>query len=186
LVTAAGAALAALVTIPSVASVIFPLHDAMRALQTGRKLHFRRPLALAPSVDLELGATAISELERDEAIMSGAFLWVIGGANAPLHPAFVVGGQDGFDIDGLSSFVSLDYDSFAVFSSGFMESRRRFVPSVATNAALHSKTLLVHEAAAKALVVVVVGRHARNAPSPSGRSSIRFGQISVSFSAGTP
>jgi len=167
LVSAAGAALAALVTIPSVASIVFPLHDAMRALQAGRKLHFRRPLALAPSVDLELGAAAISELKGNEAIMSGAFLGVIGGANAPLHPSFVVGCQNRFDFDGLSCFVSLDNFASSPLAASFMRSWVRMIPGIAANSALHAQLLLMHESAAVALVVVVVGGNALHSISPS-------------------
>jgi len=186
LVSTAGAALAALVTIPSVASIVFPLHDAMRALQAGWKLHLRRPLALAPSVDLQFGATAISELKGNEAIMSGAFLGVVGGANAPLHPAFVVSCQNRFDLNSLSCFISLDNFASSPLATSFMRSRVRMVPGIAANSTLHAQLLLMHESAAVALVVVVVGGNALHSVSPSGSSSIRFRQISMSFDCGTP
>ena len=52
LVTAAHAALAALFATPGTSANVFPLHDAMRALQTGWKLQLRRPLAFAHRVHL--------------------------------------------------------------------------------------------------------------------------------------
>jgi len=185
LITAAGAAPPSAAT-PAVASVVFPLHDAMRAFQSRRKLHLRAPFALAPRRHPKLGAAAISELKRNETIRRSAFLGIIGGANTPLHPAFVVGSQNRFDLDSLSSFVSLDHFASSPLATSFMRSRVRMVPGIAANSTLHAQLLLMHESAAVALVVVVVGGNALHSVSPSGSSSIRFRQISMSFDCGTP
>ena len=46
----------------------------------------------------EFGPTAICELQGNEAFRRRAFFGVIRGANAELHPAFVVRRQDGFHL----------------------------------------------------------------------------------------
>jgi len=181
LIAAASAALAGLpVAAPAVASVVLPLHDAMRAGESGRKLDLRRPLPFTPRVHLEFSSAAIGELKRSEAFRSGALFGVVRGANAELHPSLVVGGHHGRHRDGAASLVGLSDVTRAPFSAGLVWSWMRTIPGISANSALHAQLLLVHKTAAVALVVVVVG-WSREAISPSRGSPCWILQVSMTL-----
>ena len=60
--------------------------------------------------------------------------------------------------NGLAGLVGLGDFSGSPSSAGLVGSGMRVVPGVTADAAFHSQMLLMNEAAAVALVVVVVGR----------------------------
>jgi len=179
LISAAGAATAS-ATAPTVPSVVFPLQNAMRTFETSRELDLSRPLPFPPRVHLVLRATSIGKLKRFEALWSCAFLRVVCRTNAELHPSLVVGCDHRSHLDGGAGLVGFSDLSCSPSSSCLVWSWMRTIPGIAANSALHTQLLLMHEPAAIALIVVVVGR-SFEAISPCRCSSCRVLQVAMTL-----